>query len=527
MRFDLEASAESRAALHWQAPSQDFRGYFVDLRLDDVEGKELARATTAVDVSTDWSRFPRYGYLAHFDKGIPTKEWISELNPFHLNGLQFYDVQFKHHVPLAGTVEHPRDEWPDVANRPNSRDTVLNFIREAHARNMMAMAYNAAYAAYADAFRDGSGVQLKWAAWPDAHVERLERTVKPLLLPPGWATPRLLYMDSNAHPWQEYLFARMHDFLLAYPFDGWHIDTYGDKEAYAYDGSRIDYIAGFPGFANSARAFLRKRVVLNTVSGWGEDLMAKSQVDFVYSELWPGDHSSYASIMRAAQEIHAANPEAGIVFAAYMHRPLSSRLKVGEHAYFNTPSVLLADATIFAAGAAHIELGDGNRMLSREYFPDDQGVIVPAKLAASLRKYYDFLVAYENYLRDGVERSAAEVTLENAAQSNAGRAGSVWTVARRKDNLQIVHLINLMGVRKDAWRDDAADYSDAPLLRRVQLRIRNAGDIRAACWASPDVDGGAFHSLKIHRERDARGPYVEVTLPSLRYWDMIVFDSAP
>ena len=299
------------------------------------------------------------------------------------------------------------------------------------------------------------------------------------------------------------------------------------KAGYACDGSRIDFIAGFPAFANSAREFLKKRVVLNTVSGWGEDTMAKSQVDFVYSELWPGDHNSYASIMRAAQEIHAANPQAGIVFAAYLHRPLSRRLKAGQHAYFNTPSVLLADATIFAAGAAHIELGDGNRMLSREYFPDGRGVIVPAQLAASLRKYYDFLVAYENYLRDGVETSPAQVILENVAQSDVGRAGSVWTVARRTDNRQIIHLINLMGVRKDAWRDDAADYPDAPLLRGVQLSIRNAGEIRGAGWASPDVDGGAFHTLEIHRERDAKGPYVKITIPSLRYWDMIILDSAP
>jgi dextranase len=527
MQFDLEAAGETHTVLHWQAPSQDFRGYFVDLRLEDAGDKELARATTAVDVSSDWSRFPRYGYLAHFDKGIDTEKWVSELNRFHINGLQFYDVQFKHHLPLAGSVEHPHDEWPDVANRFTSRDSVVNFIRAAHARNMMAMTYNAAYAAYADAFHDGSGVSMEWAAWPTLADPRTESSVKALPLPPGWATPRLLYMNLNEPAWQSYILKRMEDFLQVYPFDGWHIDTYGDREAYAYDDSCINYIAGFPAFVNSARAQLKRRVVLNTVSGWGEDLMAQSQADFVYSELWPGDHPSYAGIVRAAEEIHAVNPRAGIVFAAYLHQPLSSWLKPREHRYFNPPSVLLADATIFAAGASHIELGDGARMLSREYFPADQGMIVPSQLAARLRNYYDFLVSYENYLRDGVEPAPNSVTLEDVDQSYVGKPGTVWTFTRRKGTQEMVHLINLMGIRKDAWRDDAADYPDAPLLPRVQLRIRNPGDIRAAGWASPDVDGGAFHSLEIHRETDATGPYVKVTLPSLHYWDMIVLDSAP
>src|SRR5690242_1432939 len=45
----------------WTPPRRDFTGYFVDVRLLDQKGAELDRSQTAVDVSREWNRFPRYG----------------------------------------------------------------------------------------------------------------------------------------------------------------------------------------------------------------------------------------------------------------------------------------------------------------------------------------------------------------------------------------------------------------------------------------------------------------------------------
>ena len=36
---------------------------------------------------------------------------------------------------------------------------------------------------------------------------------------------------------------------------------------------------------------------------------------------------------------------------------------------FNMSAVLLTDAAVYAAGGSRIELGDGDEMLSNEYFP--------------------------------------------------------------------------------------------------------------------------------------------------------------
>lgn len=49
----------------WQAPSEDFQGYLVQVCQTSM-GKEIIRGTIAVDVSSDWKRFPRYGFVADF-----------------------------------------------------------------------------------------------------------------------------------------------------------------------------------------------------------------------------------------------------------------------------------------------------------------------------------------------------------------------------------------------------------------------------------------------------------------------------
>ena len=516
-RVDVAGESRQTLAVSVLPPAINFRGYRLDVRIMDADGHELTRRSSAVDVSSDWSRFPRYGYLSHYGEKVPATEWIAELNRFHIDGLQFYDVQYKHHLPLIPGQNAPA-AWPDIAGRPTCRNTVLALLRAAKSRNMTSMVYNASYAAYADAFHDGSGVKLEWAAWPDKSGRRTEDSVKSFALPGGWATPRLLYMNQQSTAWQQYIFGRMADLFQALPFDGWHIDTYGDGRAWAWDRSPLNFVDGLPQFADRAQAALGKRVVLNTVGGHGEAAMAKSAADFVYSELWPEDHATYASILRAADESHAANPDRAIVFAAYLHNALAKRLKNGATAQFNAPGVLLADATMFAAGAAHIELGDGDRMLSGPYFPADTAITMPSPLRKQLGRYYDFLVAYENYLRDGTVAASFPVTLAGAPQTRTGTAGAVWTIVRQKGAYVMVHLINLTGVKRSEWRDDAADYPKPPVVRNLQVQVRLPADIRGAGWASPDIDGGRWHELQPMQKAGAW----EVTIPELRYWTVII-----
>ena len=51
----------------WTAPATDYTGYLVDVYRTKENGTEVILGTIAVDVSSDWTRFPRYGFVATFD----------------------------------------------------------------------------------------------------------------------------------------------------------------------------------------------------------------------------------------------------------------------------------------------------------------------------------------------------------------------------------------------------------------------------------------------------------------------------
>ena len=50
------------ASIVWQPPATDFCGYLVRITAFDGNGNEVI-FETAVDVSSSWVKFPRYGYL--------------------------------------------------------------------------------------------------------------------------------------------------------------------------------------------------------------------------------------------------------------------------------------------------------------------------------------------------------------------------------------------------------------------------------------------------------------------------------
>jgi dextranase len=512
--------------LNCSAPSQDFRGYLVTVEARSAAGVVLDTRQTAIDVSSDWKRFPRYGYLAQYShlEVKSAADWIAELNRFHINGLEFYDFQYRHEQPLAGSVRQPRPVWKDVAGREIDADVVRQFIEQAHAHNMMAMAYNASYSAYDDVFAKSKALPIEWATWPSANGPRTVKAAKTFNFNnPGWSTTKLFFMNQNEPAWQGYLFQQMHKLFEVYPFDGWHIDTFGEKSGFAFDGTPIDYVAGFKPYVDRASASLGKRIVLNTVNTWGQSATARSAADFVYSELWD-DHETFASILGSAEQVHLANPDKAYVIAAYLHRRNHGDPEPASK-NFNAASVLLTDATIFASGAAHIEMGDGLRMLSSEYFPADTRFNVTPELARQLRHYYDYLTAYEVYLRGDLTPAALQVSIEGRTVDSLGVPNTIWSICRQQGGRVMVHLINLLGSDDPHWRDIAVNRPAPPLLEGLRVRLTSAAPIHSIGWSSPDVDGGKFHALPITTKASERGYEVETTLPKLSYWDTLFLET--
>ncbi|MEI8342316.1 MAG: glycoside hydrolase family 66 protein, partial [Verrucomicrobiota bacterium] len=493
----------------WTAPGADYQGYLVQVTITNG-ASVTGTSSSAIDVSSDWSRFPRYGYVSKFTAGISGSSVISQLNKYHLNGLQFYDWQWKHHIPYNSATS-----WPDIANRTNDAAVVNDLIVSAHARNMVAMNYNLYGGAYSDYQTDGSGVTLSMGIFSTASASLSTQIGYPL--PGGWATSQLYSMNNRDSGWQNYIFSRELDVFSHFAFDGWQIDSLAQHNVYDYSGQYFNMDDYNSAFINNAKAYLGKRMIFNTVDAVGETQVATSaNVDFVYSELWAGNQN-YIDLKTRVDAVRSCGSKA-LVTPAYMN----SNVPTGGT--FKSASVRLADAAIFASGGYHLELGDNNQMLNAQYFPDNT-VAMSTSLKTALRTYYDFLVAYENILRGDTVSStnAFSLTGSGYTTSTNGAAGSVWTISKKTPGANIVHLINLANGTSNLWGDANGTYASPSTYTSLPAKMYYHGNIQGGrlWYATPDANAAQAIQLSFTTGADSGGSYVTFTIPRLQYWDML------
>lgn len=494
----------------WTAPVKDFTGYMVDIYVP-AEGGDRIYGSIAVDVSSDWGRFPRYGFLSGFGdlSDAHMDSVLGGLGRLHINGLQFYDWSYEHHQPLAGTVASPDASWKDIASRDSYRKTVDHYIAGAHALGMNAMSYNLCYGALNDAAADG--VSDEWYMYRDQHHQ--SKTVLNLSAP---FKSDIYLMDPGNASWQQYIAGRTKDLYDVYDFDGYHVDQVGDLGAmYDYNGNRLDVAAGFGSFLRAMKSYApSKRLVMNAVNQFGQQgNIASAPVDFTYTEVW-GPNEGYADLARIISDNYTwGGGSRKTVLTAYMDYKLAD-----NPGYFNTPGVLLADAVIFAFGGAHLEMGD--HMLCKEYFPNDNLKMKPDLQQAMIR-YYDFLTGYENVLRDGGtfnDPQLISVDGKAGVSSWPPRNGNVAVIGKDMGSREVIHLINFSSASSFDWRDTNGSQSQPRTLQNLSFVLTPAKPVIKLWVASPDIDGGALHELSFSRNGNA----ISFVLPSLAYWDMIV-----
>lgn len=495
----------------WKAPSDDFRGYMVEV-LDNAQVTETVYASIAVDVSSDWTRFPRYGFLS--DYSMLSNEEIDgvldRLSRHHINGIQFYDWHNKHHKPLPVSGSTPASSWKDIINKTVYLSTVKNYIDAAHSRNMASMFYNLVYGAWSDAESDG--VSEEWYVYTDnTHTNR---DFHPLSAP---FLSNIYLLDPSNTNWQEYILEenqRVYEFL---DFDGFHMDQLGDRGTrYRYDGSTLNLSQTFGAFIDAARAASPgKKIVMNAVNQYGQQGIAAASTDFLYTEVWSPNNTykDLANIIRINDTYGSGTKNT--VLAAYVNYDLASR-----EGYFNTASVLMADAVIFAFGGSHLELGE--HMLGQEYFPNNN-LAMKADLIQSMVEYYDFMTAYQNLLRDGGSFNLVEISSLDG-KVIPGKwpvsSGSVAVIAKKKDKLQVLHLINFKDSRTDEWRDNSGVQAVPGTVRDAALLFTADGRVKKIWMASPDFIGGTSSYLNFEQQDDQ----VAFMLPGLKYWTMVVIE---
>lgn len=509
---ELETSALSSATWTWTPPSTDYRGYLATI----YSGTEVY-ATIAVDVSSDWAKFPRYGFLS--DYGSKTQlqmdKTIERLNRYHINGIQFYDWMADHQRPLAGTVDNPSASWLDLIGRTNYLSTVKGYISAAQSRNIKTMFYNLCYGALKNAAADG--VQESWYIFKDQNHS--EKDQHPL----GSPFRSSIYVTNPANAdWQRYLIGRSQDVYDVFGFDGFHIDQLGSRgTVYDYAGAQVSLENTFQPFIEAFKtAQPSKHLVMNAVGGWGQDGIAAAPVDFLYVEVWGGrsndnPNSDFNDLINTMNSNRDISPDKNIVLAAYMNYDRSN-----ASGSVNKPGVLLANAAIFAWGGSHLELGE--HYLTNEYFPNSN-LQMKSDLGLALVGYYDFLVAYQNLLRDGGAFQAADVAFNDASiVCNPWPAdmGQVASVGKRVDGKDVIHLINFSDANTMNWRDRLGGQKEPATIAAPAVQIAVSGNVSKVWFASPDLAAGAPQTLQFTQS----GSQIALTIPSLKYWDMIVIE---
>jgi dextranase len=192
----------------------------------------------------------------------------------------------------------------------------------------------------------------------------------------------------------------------------------------------------------------------------------------------------------------------------------------------DTTSVQLEDAAIAASGATHIEMAQGDSMLSAPYFPDHDKQMTNT-LRAWMKDYYDFITGYENLLYGpdvhSVDSGSQFLSINGVSTSGDASGNTVWTNVKKTSTDDVIHLINLLG-NDNTWRD--AGKASPAVQTNLALKYYLGPDETptAVRVASPDTSHGASSSLSFTTGTDSTGRYVSFTVPQLTNWDMVYID---
>lgn len=524
--YSVNNGEKTDVSLSWTAPSQDFKGYLLEITCRDSTGTIVDSGTTAVDISSNWLKFPRYGYLTKYGSDVNTADVISQLSKFHINGLQFYDWQDKHHDPIAGEESSVEEKWQDLSKHDVYKSTIEGYISNAHNAGMSAMQYNLIYGATQGYDTDGSGAKKEWGLYKQPIGTSSEQwTMK---MPDGWETDALYFMDPSNKDWQNYIFAREKEVFGAFDFDGWHMDTVGDfGTVYKADGTPVSITTTFKEFLDSAKtAFPNKFIMMNPVGNKGHQQVNASKVDGVYTEIWDWDgFPNYNSLKGVVDQARIETNKKSLIVPAYMNYDYAKNKSEQNPGKFNTSSVLLTDASVLAAGGSRLELGDDTRMLCSEYFPN-RNLLMSQNLIQRERKYYDFIVAYENLLRDKQINSTNEIEVNGYENSKTGQPNKIWTYSKKDSNYDVIQMINLLGVYDNGWRSADAKKQTPTKAENFTVKYYTTQDIAAVSIASPDSNDCKSQDLAFTKGIDDKGNYITFTVPSLEYWDMIYMKKA-
>lgn len=496
----------------------DLSGYGIDVHLLNGEGQIISSRSSAFDVAAHWSQAPRYGFLSDFhprEKG--QLEDVETLCKYHINVVQFYDWMYRHDQLLP-----PQPVFRDPLGRELSLEVVKEKIDHCHDRGMAALAYGAVYASLKDFFEE----HTDWGLFQNDGI-------------PYTLADLFYLMDiSPESPWTEHII-RQFESVIAFGFDGIHLDQYGyPKRAHNAKQEVVDLAKCFPSFINRTKQALRLvhedvGLIFNNVSNFPTYATATADQEAVYIEVW-SPVNTYRELRQLIDQTRRLADGKQVILAAYL-APFHPNYRDFDQIRAEN-GALTAMATIFANGAYHLLIGEKHKVLTEGYYPN-YGEMSPG-FREKVRKYYDFIVRYRDLLfsRDLIDLSfthtggynseigrdnEVEVGREGVICEPNGNPGTVWTIVKEKEDVLVVHLINLTGYSDERWN---APKENAPTEQRdIPVRVLMVEDLECVFVASPDVDEGRPQLLPFRRTKGTNGIMVEVVISRLQVWSTICF----
>jgi dextranase len=498
IEFD-PGNGERTSSFTFTPPATHLRGYGLDAALYGEHGDILAEGSGALDVLDRWSQAPRYGFLSDFaPEQLSTVEArVNSLRRYHLNVVQFYDWMWRHYRLMP-----PTDEFTEALGRNMSLVTIRAAIEGVQSGGGAAMAYGAVY-----------GAEPEYA---DQHPDLVlyDEVGKPISL------AELFYIMniSPGSPWVDLIVAQFADAVRRMGFDGIHLDQYGfPKTAYSASGEPVDLATSFPSLIDRSRAAVVAErpsagVIFNAVDNWPIEAVAPTTQDAVYIEVWPPyeTYNDLGELIRRGKELGG---DKQVILAAY----LTPFLDAGEQDVPGAEAAaLLATAVIAAHGGFHLLLGERDGVLCDPYYP--KYATLRPEFAALMRRYYDFLVRYEELLvapdiHDWDANRDDSVTLAGAAVSMLAEPGTVWAVLRRSSLYRIVHLVNLAGQESIDW--NALRTSPSALANR-EMKIHDVPPVAQVLVLTPE------EPRAVYPQWSQEGDVVTLQLPRLTVWAVVV-----
>ncbi|RSK28905.1 hypothetical protein EJF36_19605 [Bacillus sp. HMF5848] len=347
--ISMFTEGSNQLQLTWVPPVTDFRGYLVKAF---IEGQPAQYKTIAIDVSSDWTRFPRYGYTTEFPQETQAesdKKFQELSQQYYLNGYQFYDWMWRHDVSVYSEVDEngkpildengnfiaaPIDEntaYDDLLGRELFPLTVKQQIEAAQKFGSAAMAYEMNYAAREN--YEDYGVKKEWglfrhnATFPDPDPQKYQEGFFFDWVDP----PTALYLQDPGNPeWQQYISEEFVRAVNDFGFDGIHLDQWGwhdNDYLYDYFGEKRYFSLDYDSLINAVKDSLlansteKNFVTFNMVGGNGGYSAVpdpNTKTDFDYSEIWQ-DKDNYRDLKQVINDTRSKNGNKAMVIAAYMN----------------------------------------------------------------------------------------------------------------------------------------------------------------------------------------------------------------